>query len=384
MAGVLLRRSVWLVALASSIAVEIPTAEAVPLFARRYGVSCSQCHVTPPKLNEFGEAFVAGGYEMPGMPRRATWPFALWITGRSESLQGVPTTTEDRLRAYMNRIELIAGGRLGANASYFMEWRALSREARGNGTLRDRSGRFEDLFVTISPGSAEFTIGQYRLLQQVDVSRRVGIAEPLVFSASLPGGGDGSARDISLRGFSPAGRSPALRVAWNENVARGWRWTTSAAVALPGEFSIPLTDSAKVEASNEIEWRRKGVMLESYVRRGLSTFGGHVFYDDSERYLAQLVTTGRRGAVHWAAVTGAAKTGELLAGRWSLEGEYFPNYYLGFGTRVEDRAADGLETAVLPYVNFHFPGTRYTFRLTLERRIQRDRNATVLEVGTVF
>ena len=125
-------------------------------------------------------------------------------------------------------------------------------------------------------------------------------------------------------------------------------------------------------------------MLESFARRGLTSFGGHFFFDDSRRYLGQLVTTGSRGNVHWAAAAGAAKTGELLAGRWSLESEYFPNDFLAFGSRVEDRAADGAEAALLLYVNFHFPGTRYTVRFTLERRFQRDRNATVLEVGTVF
>lgn len=379
-----MRSGLLLLVTAALLLCDVREAEAIPVFARRYGVSCSQCHVSPPKLNEFGEAFVARGYELPGMVRRPTLPFALWSSGRSESIQGIPAGAEDRLRAYMNRIELIAGGRLGPNASYFMEWRALSREARGDGTVRDRSGRFEDLFLTLTSGRAELVIGQFRLLQQVDVSRRVGLAEPVVFAASLPGRGDGSARELSLRAFSPAGRSPAVRLAWNERVLGGWRWTTSWALAVPGEFSIPLTDSARVEASNEIEWRPKGVMFESYLRRGLASFGGHVFYDDSERYLAQLVATGRRNALHWAVAGGAAKSGDLLAGRWSLEGEYFPNYHLGFGTRVEDRAADGADAAVLPYLNFHFPGTRYTVRLTLERRFQRDRNATALEIGTVF
>lgn len=366
------------------LACEASAANAVPLFARRYGVPCSQCHVAPPKLNAFGEAFVARGYQIPGVLPRRTWPFALWVSGRSESLQGVPPEAEDRLRAYMNRIELIAGGRLGPNASYFMEWRAQSKEARSNGTLRDRSGRFEDLFVTVTPGQAEVTVGQFRLLSQVDVSRRVGIAEPMVFGASLPGSGDGTSRERSLRAFAPAGRSPAVRLGWVQPFATGWRWTTSAALAVPGEFSIPLTDSARVEASNEVEWRTKGVMLESFARRGLASYGGHFFYDDSRRYLGQLVTTGSHRNVHWTAAAGAAKTGELLAGRWSVETEYFPSNFLAFGSRAEDRAADGAELALLPYVNFHFPGTRYTVRFTLERRFQRDRNATVLEVGTVF
>ena len=37
----------------------------MPLFARRYEVSCTMCHVAFPKLNSFGEAFAGNGYQMP-------------------------------------------------------------------------------------------------------------------------------------------------------------------------------------------------------------------------------------------------------------------------------------------------------------------------------
>lgn len=360
-------------------------AEAIPLFARKYRVACAQCHVSPPKLNAFGEAFIAAGYDNPGLTARRTWPFALWISGRSESLSGLPDDVADRLRAYMNRVEVISGGKAGAPwLSYFIEWRPLSVESRGNGTLRDRSGRFEDLFLTASRGSAELTVGQFRQIGQVDVSRRLGLSEPVLLGGSLAGAPGGSSREVSLRGFAPAGRSPALRAAWNAPLAGGWRWTTAAGLPVPGEFSIPLNDEAKVQASNEIEWRSKGVILESFVRRGLLSFGGHAFYDDSDRYLANAIGTGSMRAFYWTGIAGAAKRGGILAGQWSLEGEFLPNSFFGLGARVEDRAADGSEVAYLPYVNAHFPGTRYTFRLTVERRIQQGRNATFVELGTVF
>ena len=38
---------------------------AIPAFARRYGTSCSTCHVVIPKLNYFGKAFKANGYRIP-------------------------------------------------------------------------------------------------------------------------------------------------------------------------------------------------------------------------------------------------------------------------------------------------------------------------------
>ncbi len=37
-------------------------AEAIPLFARNYKLSCTTCHIGFPKLNSFGEAFAGNGY----------------------------------------------------------------------------------------------------------------------------------------------------------------------------------------------------------------------------------------------------------------------------------------------------------------------------------
>ncbi|HEU4391057.1 MAG TPA: hypothetical protein VFV34_24840, partial [Blastocatellia bacterium] len=37
----------------------------LPMFARRYGVACSTCHTSPPRLNETGYKFRAAGFRMP-------------------------------------------------------------------------------------------------------------------------------------------------------------------------------------------------------------------------------------------------------------------------------------------------------------------------------
>jgi hypothetical protein len=44
----------------------VRTADAVPVFSRKYHTSCQTCHVVFPKLNPFGEAFRLNGYRMPG------------------------------------------------------------------------------------------------------------------------------------------------------------------------------------------------------------------------------------------------------------------------------------------------------------------------------
>lgn len=41
------------------------SAKGLPMFARRYGVPCSTCHTSPPRLNETGYQFRAAGFRMP-------------------------------------------------------------------------------------------------------------------------------------------------------------------------------------------------------------------------------------------------------------------------------------------------------------------------------
>lgn len=48
-----------------TIALAAKPAEAIPVFARRYGTSCQTCHVAFPRLTPFGEAFRRNGYRFP-------------------------------------------------------------------------------------------------------------------------------------------------------------------------------------------------------------------------------------------------------------------------------------------------------------------------------
>lgn len=357
--------------------------ERIPYFARRFGVSCEKCHVLPPRLNAFGEEFRRRGYRGPGLEPRRTAPLAIWASSRFDALPEGPGVL-DRTRAYLNRIELISGGQIVAPwLTYFAEWRALSNETRGDGTLRDRSGRFEDLFVTATADRLSVTVGQFRQVDQVDVSLRLGLSEPVALAGSLAGAGGGDARQQSLRGFAPAGRSPSVRAAWRQPVGE-WQWTWSAALPFPGEFSIPLTEQARTEASNEIELDPKGVVLESFARRGTTSYGAHGFYDHAGRYIMNALVTGNRSAVYWTTMAGVEKRADAVHGRWSVEGEYVPHRWFALGARLEDRGGDGALPALLPYLVGHFPGTRYTLRLTAEQRIQGDRSATFVELGAVF
>src|SRR6266508_5306550 len=66
--SILRRRLVFLSFLSVSMLalLNVPSANAVPAFARIHKTSCQTCHVGFPKLNPFGEAFRLNGYRMPG------------------------------------------------------------------------------------------------------------------------------------------------------------------------------------------------------------------------------------------------------------------------------------------------------------------------------
>jgi hypothetical protein len=62
------------------------SADAIPAFARKYGMPCSSCHEAWPKLSPFGQQFKDNGYQMgndrdaPIFQSPAYWPIALRIT----------------------------------------------------------------------------------------------------------------------------------------------------------------------------------------------------------------------------------------------------------------------------------------------------------------
>jgi hypothetical protein len=60
------------------------SASGLPLFARKYGVECTTCHMAFPRLNAFGMAFKQNGYRMPAQKGESPWDlkeFPLSVVG---------------------------------------------------------------------------------------------------------------------------------------------------------------------------------------------------------------------------------------------------------------------------------------------------------------
>lgn len=357
----------------------------VPYFARKYNTNCTKCHALPPMLNEFGQRFVANGYRLPELKKTEgfTIPLALWNSYRIDA-----DHERDWAKGYPNRVELIASDSINSWLGYFVEWRTLSYGTGSNGRLGGRHGRFEDLFLQFTlPKKVFITAGQFRMINQWDVSRRLTLAEPIAFSAGVPGERSSRSRLTSLRSFSLAGRAPAIRATWiaRPGAIESDGWFHEFTVPMAGELSIPLGQEAKRTASFQLEGRPKGFLYETYYRRSLNSIGGLLFVG-RDRWVANATGTLLLLKKHnlMASVGTAKFRSGLHDFRLSVGDDWVLKRWVSAGARLDHQSALRRGPAVLPHVNFSFPGSKYTFLVTIEHRLQQRNMGTSIEIGTVF
>jgi len=109
----------------------VPSARAIPAFARQYGTSCATCHVDFPKLNDFGKAFKDAGFKFPkndesfikvppvmlGSPaQKELWPRAIW----PGTIPGLPPIGL-RFNMYAKSPAAIKAARIDAQPSGILE-----------------------------------------------------------------------------------------------------------------------------------------------------------------------------------------------------------------------------------------------------------------------
>ena len=368
---------------------------ASPQFAREHRLSCTACHSVPPSLNADGLAFQASGYRPPKSPARdhavdvdhRTIPLAAWITARFEDKGGGGASD-----LFLPKVELVSGGALSETWSYFAEWRIVSLSLNSDGSLGDRGGRFEDLFAEASLGARHaFKIGQFRSLNQVDVSLRLSASEPLLFKNDLNTGTRANPRLSSLDRFSPSSRSPSLGYSfrWKEGERAGDGLFHYVTVPFVGELSIPLGSEASESASFELTGPPKGVFLETFYRRGLRSIGGHAFLSDDAWLATAVGTYDLRGFL----LTGGAgidDSDEFPSERYrgSLQLEYLidlsDRVRAAPGLRLEEVSEDGKSAAYIPYLAVALPNSTYTTVLQVEYRFQDGADRLTVDFSAVF
>ncbi len=365
-------------------------AHAIPFFARSRALSCTDCHTAAPRLNARGENFLARGYRPSGQGKAETAdaiPLSVWVTGRHED-----RSADSLGKTYLPKVELISGGPIGGTASsYFIEWRVVSLDVRSNGTLRDRGGRFEDAFVNWDLGAGHaLRVGQFRALNQYDVSHRLSVSEPTVFSTALPGEASRDGRITGLRGFAPSGRSPGVAYTYQsiEGAAASEGLFHVVNVPFVGELSLPLSQEARTEASFELEGPAKGVFIETFYRKKQGSIGAHAFIGDDRRLF---IGMGRLQAGDFNA-TAAFGFDDVARRptrtRYSLELEYLSTrskrFRPGGGFRFEQITRAGRDPAYIPYLVFAGPNALTTLLLQVEARFQGNARTVFVDMSAIF
>lgn len=97
----------------------VVTAQATPFFARQYGMKCIGCHSGFPRLNEFGLAFKANNFRIPGNEDKAV---LAWQKTIPLAVQVKPTYQEfhPRFTSQYTDTQLLAGGLFSKRTAFYL------------------------------------------------------------------------------------------------------------------------------------------------------------------------------------------------------------------------------------------------------------------------
>jgi len=148
-----------------------PNANALPAFARKYGLRCSACHESWPMLNYFGQKFKDNGYQLmndrdsPIWQNNGYWPVTFRITPNwhRESSDKTATdqspTGEQQVTANgfdVSGLDILTGGTLEKNISFLL---VPSSDETGAFHFESVNARLDNLFgsswVNIKMGKFE-------------------------------------------------------------------------------------------------------------------------------------------------------------------------------------------------------------------------------------
>ena len=179
-----------------------PNANALPAFARKYGLRCSACHEAWPMLNYFGQKFKDNGYQLmndrdsPIWQNNGYWPVTMRITpnwhresdnktSTDQSPTGVQQVTANGFD--VSGLDILAGGTLEKNISFLL---VPSSDETGAFHFESVNARLDNLF-----GSSWVNIkmGKFELDNIVSEKR--------ILTISSNGGG------FNIYHFIPAGSS---------------------------------------------------------------------------------------------------------------------------------------------------------------------------------
>ena len=152
-----------LAAVVALIAAGAVPAQAIPLFAHRYGLSCQVCHTEVPHLTAFGAKFLADGYRIKGLKPKDVFPVAVRVESSYASAGAADpdeTGHGPLPKTIVDEVELLTGGAVGARGSYWAEIYAV--DGGEPGRPRDVWGAWratpDDARIPVTFRAGEFTL----------------------------------------------------------------------------------------------------------------------------------------------------------------------------------------------------------------------------------
>ncbi len=139
----------------------VPSASALPAFARKYGLRCSACHEAWPMLNYFGQKFKDNGYQLmndrdaPIWQNPSYWPVTFriipyWHRERTNKVQvdspGGIGAGEAQITSHgfdLSGLDFHTGGTIEKNISFYV---LPSSDPTGSFHFETVMGRFDNLF----------------------------------------------------------------------------------------------------------------------------------------------------------------------------------------------------------------------------------------------
>jgi hypothetical protein len=156
------------------------SSDAMPVFARKYNLSCSACHVAFPRLNAFGEQFIANNLKLPNWKESATRdvgdpllvlpesvPLAIraqaFVQSRNataiDETSGTTTAnaSTDIQSPYL--IKLLSSAPLSEHITYYFYGIFAEKGGNGETLIEDAWFRHDDVFGS----GLDMMLGQYQL-----------------------------------------------------------------------------------------------------------------------------------------------------------------------------------------------------------------------------
>jgi hypothetical protein len=281
----------------------MPTAHAIPYFARKYETSCSTCHNNFPELNDFGIVFKKNGFKFPkdeetyvkqppvllGAPAQkqvfpkvvypgelpSTIPISFRYSGflTYNSKQPLSMGFQPRTDLFTpNTFTIIGAGTFGESLSFWIDDDISVSGSGANGGLGDGYLRVNDLgrYLGLPKQALNLRVGQFELDLPFSQARTINPTDYDVYDQSAVAGRLGTTNNPLMlgapqRGFELGG------------YADNWNFTWSVA-AINGSNDAPATRNFKdvyVRVSQQFNLDRNAAVRKDVQASGATGLHDH-------------------------------------------------------------------------------------------------------------